>query len=273
MNKRLALWVLSLVLVGCAQEHGVTDPTSAAAPRAKVVGKAIGCPSGGTPGPGDVVTGGIEVDGECLLDHITVAGGLVVDPAGAVELEGSTVTGGILVSPCGELDVDLAVLTGASGETSTITGDVEVTGSADCPSGGFSDLDIWTARIKGKVVVKGNYLGGPTICANQITGDVVLDHVTSVHPFWLGDPDLACAGNAIGGTVSVTNSLAVGAGRTLEVEANSVAGSVLLSASTLELNENTIGGSLLCSKGTLILAREPDDDPVGNTVRGANTCG
>jgi hypothetical protein len=273
MNTRLALWVLSIVLVACAQEQGVTDPTSATGPLARLVGKATSCPSGGTPGPGDVVAGGIEVDGECLLDRLTVTGGIVVDPGADLEIEGSAISGGIEVSACGELDVDLADHTAPSGATSTISGDVHVTASTDCPSGGFSDIDIWTARINGKLVISGSYLGGPTICDNQISDDVVLDHLTSVHPFWLGDPDIACPGNRIGGTLSVSNSLAVGAGRTLEVEANSVAGSVLLRASTLEFNENTIGGSLLCSNGTLILTAEPDDDPVSNTVRGKNTCG
>ena len=273
MHRSMTLSLLLAALAGCTQEHALTDQTGPAAPLAQVVAQAVRCPSGGAPGPGDVVSGGIEVDGECILDHVTVAAGIVVDPGGDLELESSTVAGGIVVSACGELDVDFADHTAPTGETSTIKGDIVLTASTDCPSGGFSDLDLWTARVAGKVVVRGNYLGGPTICDNQISGDVVLDHATSVHPFWLGDPDFSCPGNTIGGTLSVRGSESVGTGRTLEVEANHVTGSVLLSASRLELNENTIGGSLLCTNGTVVLTREPDDDPVGNTVRGRNTCG
>jgi len=57
----------------------------------------------------------------------------------------------------------------------------------------------------------------------------------------------------------------------LEVESNSVGGSVLLSGSILELNGNTINGSLRCTDGTVILPGEPGDAS-GNTVHGANHC-
>ena len=269
----MSVAAFAAAIAGCAPDGGPTDLISPTAPTAMAVAKSVACPSGGTPGSGSVVQGGIEVNGFCLLDHVTVNDGIVVDPGGNVELESSTVSGGILISPCGEIEVDLS--DHPTGMTSTINGDIEATATTDCPSGGFSDLDIWTARVNGKLSITGSYLGGPSVCGNQIAGNVALDHVTSVHPFWLGDPDGAfgCPGNTIGGALSVSNSLAVGFGRTLEVEANRVTGSVLLSASTLELNENTIGGSLLCSNGTVILQREPDNDPVGNRVRGASTCG
>ena len=260
---------------GACTRRDSTHASNVGGPNVSQIGpqeQRISCPSDATPEPGAVVQGGLEVNGYCLLDHVTVNDGILVDPGGNVELEGSLVSGGIVVSACGEIEVDLS--DHPTGETSTINGDLKATASTDCPSGGFSDLDIWTARINGKLSISGSYLGGPTVCGNQITGNVVLDHATSVHPFWLGDPDgvFGCPGNTIGGTLSVSNSMAVDVGRTLEVEANHVAGSVLLSASTLELNENTIGGSLLCSNGTVILPGEPNDDPVDNTVRGANTC-
>lgn len=269
MNRSIALALLAAALAACSQEQRLAGPTGFPADLST---KRFSCPSDATPEPGAVVQGGLEVNGYCLLDHVTVNDGIIVDPGGNVELESSLVSGGIVVSPCGEIEVDLS--DHPTGETSTLNGDLKATATTDCPSGGFSDLDIWTAQIKGSVSISGSYLGGPSVCGNQITGNVVLDHATSEHPFWLGDPDgvFGCPGNTIGGTLTVSNSLAVGIGRTLEVEANHVTGSVLLSASTLELNENTIGGSLLCSNGTVILSREPDDDPVGNTVRGANTC-
>jgi len=37
------------------------------------------CPSGGTPSPGSVVTGGLEVDDVCVLTDVTIYGGVVVD--------------------------------------------------------------------------------------------------------------------------------------------------------------------------------------------------
>lgn len=274
MNRRIAIAVLVAALAACSQEQRIAGPTGFPADLST---KRLSCPSVGTPEPGAIVQGGLEVNGYCLLDHVTVNDGIMVDPGGNVELESSLVNGGIVVSACGDIEVDLS--DHPTGETSTINGDVKATATTDCPSGGFSDLDIWTARINGKLSISGSYLGGPSVCGNQITGNVILDHVTSVHPFWLGDLDGAfgCAGNTIVGTLSVSNSLAVGVGRTLEVEANHVTGSVLLSASTLELNENTIGGSLKCSNGVVILPPAPsspgeDSDPSGNTVRGANTC-
>jgi len=269
MNRRIAIALLAAALAACSQKQPLAGPSGFSADLST---ERFSCPSDATPEPGAVVQGGLEVNGYCLLDHVTVNDGIIVNPGGNVELESSLVSGGIVVSACGEIEVDLS--DHPTGETSTINGDLKATAATDCPSGGFSDLDIWTARINGRLSISGSYLGGPTVCGNEITGNVVLDHVTSVHPFWLGDPDgvFGCPGNTIGGTLSVSNSLAVGVGRSLEVEANRVSGSVLLSASTLELNENTIGGGLRCSNGTVILLREPDDDPVGNTVRGANTC-
>jgi hypothetical protein len=198
-----------------------------------------------------------------------VNGGIAVDSGGDLKVEGSKVNGGIVVSQCGELDIDLT--DAPTGTTTTINGDIVIHASASCTSPAFSDVDIWTAQINGQVSITGHYLGGPSICGNKITGNVTLDGVTAVHPFWLGDPGtgvFGCPGNTIGGTLSVSNSSAL---RRLEVEFNSVGGSVLLSGSTLELNGNTIGGSLNCSNGTVILPGE-DSDPSGNTVRGANTC-
>jgi len=36
------------------------------------------CPSGGTPPPGSTVDGGLDVDGVCIADQITVNGGVTV---------------------------------------------------------------------------------------------------------------------------------------------------------------------------------------------------
>jgi hypothetical protein len=259
--------LVAAMLAACSEEAPLTGHSPL--PAEAVAGR-IGCPGGGVPAPGTLIGGGLEVNGECLLDHVRVAGGIIVDPGGDLEIEASTVSGGIAVAPCGELDIDLADHAIPSGATSTVNGDIVIQASATCTLPAFSDLDIWTARINGSVSVTGSYLGGPTICGNAITGDVTLDHLTSARPFWLGDPDgvEGCPGNAIGGTLAVRSSSSP---RRLEVEANSIAGSVLLNASTLELNENTIGGNLTCSNGSVILSGE-DPDPSDNTVHGTSNC-
>lgn len=270
MNRRIAIAVLAAALAACSQEQHITGPIGLPADLST---KRFSCPNDGTPLQASVLSRGLEVNGECVLDHVTVSGGIVVDSGGDLEIESSTVNGDISVSPCGELDIDLA--DAPTGATSTVNGDLVIQASASCTSPAFSDVDIWTARINGQVSISGNYLGGPSICANKITGDVTLDHVTAARPFWLGDPDglFGCPGNAIGGTLALSYSSA----SVLEVEANTVTKSVLLGGSTLELNGNTIGGSLRCSNGTVILPPQlsrpgEDSDPSGNTVRGANTC-
>jgi hypothetical protein len=271
VNRRIAIAVLAAVLAACSQEQRITGPIGLPADLST---KRFSCPSDGTPLQATALSRGLEVNGGCVLDHVTVSGGIVVDSGGDLEVESSTVNGDISVSPCGELDIDLA--DAPTGATSTVNGDLVIRASASCTSPAFSDVDIWTARINGQVSITGNYLDGrPSICGNKITGDVTLDHVTAARSLWLGDPDgiFGCPGNTIGGTLAVSYS----SGSLLEVEANTVAKSVLLSGSTLELNENTIGGSLKCSNGTVIqppdLSRPGEDsDLSGNTVRGANTC-
>jgi hypothetical protein len=98
---------------------------------------------------------------------------------------------------------------------------------------------------------------------------------------FVGDPiDFAfpnddCAGNTIHGSVFFNDSNFVRPfdGEGLELEGNSVTGSVHVDHSTGEVYGNTIGGSLLCTNGTVIHPAPPGD-PSGttNNVRGANTC-
>ena len=68
------------------------------------------CPSGGVPGPGVTVFGGLEVDGNCVLNNVTIRGGVVIDAAGHLELENSVVYNGI-VDNGGELDLGFSFLT------------------------------------------------------------------------------------------------------------------------------------------------------------------
>ena len=266
MNRRITFAVLAaLALAACSQEQRITGPVALSDN-----GHKFSCPSDGTPPRGSQVQGGIEVNGPCILDGVTVNGGITVDAGGQLQLQSSAVDGGISVLRCGELDVNFPAQAAIPpGTTSTINGDIVIDASAVCTSPASSDADIWTAQIKGSISVTGSYDGNrPTICGNTIRGDLILDHITSDRRFWVGDPDGfgGCPGNTIGGALSVSNSTA-----SFEVEANKVGGSVLLSGSALELNENTIGGSLRCSNGAVILPGEAPDAS-GNTIRGSNNC-
>ena len=226
------------------------------------------CWSGGTPpaGPVPPVTGGLTIDGTCILKNNTIYGGLTVAGTGAVSLQGGTVSGGITVQPGGELDVN-ATTNGAgvfTGTTSAVFGGIGINNPFD--------VDIWNATIIGGVALTGgNPSSDPTICGNKIIGGVALRNITTVGFFYFGDPtdkiqfDGKCPGNTIQGSLAVTNS------STGEVEGNSVSGSVLLNGSRLQFNGNTVAGSLACTNGTTI--RPPEaGDPSGNTIGGSRTC-
>jgi hypothetical protein len=234
------------------------------------------CPSGGTPPPGSTVDGGLDVDGVCLVDQVTVNGGIIVEAGGHLQLTSSTVNGGIITLPCGELDINAIVSVGTpTGTTSTINGGIDIAGSAICTTpGAFSDTDIWTAQIDGGISMTGSFVAAvavPYICGNTVKGSVHVDNVTATaigtFEATIGDPDnqLGCPGNTITGSLHMSHS------SVFAVESNTIGGSVLLSADTLELNGNTINGSLMCSDATVILPGEPTD-PTGNTVHGKNTC-
>ena len=270
MNRYMLIAVLaSAALAACAQERSVTSPDAISA---AVVTDRVSCPSNSNPAPGERIAGGVEVDGTCILDGVTVNGGITVDSGGHLQFTSSTVNGSISVMGCGELDVNATTngVGAPTGTTATINGGIVLNASAACTSPALSDADIWTAQIHGEISVTGNYRRGgtPVICGNAITGDVMVDNLATVAPakFYIGDPDFGgCTGNTITGALSVSNS------SLLEVESNTVGGSVLLSGSTLGLSENTIGGSLQCSNGTVFLPAD-HGEPSGNTVDGANSC-
>ena len=266
MNRHIGFLLLAAAaLAACAEDRSITAPAKLSA---DALASTLSCPSGGTPAPGSRVAGGLAVDGVCILDGVTVDVGITVDSGGHLQFSNGTVNGGISVKGCGELDVNVTT-NGAGvplGTTATVNGGIVVTASRACTFPAFSDADISTAVIHGGISVTGTYLRffTPSICGDDIRGDVVIDN-TRAPNFFIGDPDVACAGNTIRGALSMSNS------SRFEVESNSVTGSVLLSGSRLQLNGNTIGGSLQCSNGTVML---PGDgaDPSGNTVRGANSC-
>jgi len=138
----------------------------------------VHCPSGGTPTAGTTVNGGLDVDGTCIVDHVTVNGGITVEAGGHLQFTNGTVNGGIVDLPCGELDLN-ATTNGApiAGATSTINGGIDIEASAVCttPAGAFSDADIWTAQINGGISITGTYSAGfaPAICSNQIKGNML----------------------------------------------------------------------------------------------------
>src|SRR5207245_2723846 len=110
----------------------------------------VHCPSGGTPTAGTTVNGGLDVDGICIVDQVTVNGGITVEEGGHLQFTSGTVNGGIVALPCGELDVN-ATTNGAGAPTGTkafINGGIDIEASDVCTTAGaFSDADIRTAQI------------------------------------------------------------------------------------------------------------------------------
>ena len=252
------------------------------------------CPSGGTPAPGSTVTGGVEVDGVCVLTSVTVSGGIVVDETtleqllagggqNVAALSGATVSGGIVV------ESGSGLTTGIDLDTFTLTHNVStIDGRVEFRHGGFF---IAEATIRGGIIKDGAFdwhlfcgddpfcFGTDFVCRSEVIGNISVNDVNSEQVF-LGDPVDAtfpngedCGTNTIHGSILMTNSNFVRFdGEPSEIEGETVTGSVRLDHSTAEVNGNTIGGSLLCANGTVIHPGPPPD-PAGNTVRGTDTCG
>jgi len=260
---------VSLLLATIVVAAALVTPTAGAASTV--------CPSAGTPAPGSTVTGGLEVDGFCLMTDVTVKGGIIVDQSAAgfgLFMEGGTVFGGI-VDNGGEVDAE-----------STATASLTINGGVRLNNA--QDFDIIGGTIRGGFTSNGGFdcspSGGPgcfavpNLCENTVYGDMTITDVSTgwVH---IGDPeaDEGCGGNTIHGSFSLSNSTVVcpvslcGQPETNEFEGNTVTGSVSVKASTAEVYGNTIGGSLLCTNGTVIFP-PLGLDPTGNTVGGANTC-
>jgi hypothetical protein len=230
------------------------------------------CPSGGTPASGSRVSGGLEVDGVCILKNVTVNGGITVDSTGHLSQQGGTASGGINVNPNGELDVNALTLgSGApTGTTSTINGGIRF----NAGMASLSDADIWAARISGGIFFTGSLpLQGltfsfPTFCSNTINGTVTFSNVTTYAAVYFGDPGpgggpYGCPGNSINGSLQLINTHSTATHD--EFENNIINGSVVLDNSQVELNGNTIGGSVQCKNGSVIYPGDPPDGP-------SNTC-
>ena len=252
------------------------------------------CPTGGTPPPGSVIRGGLEVDGfQCNLTGVTVYGGITVDandatgtgefPIGYLSIDGSTVHGGIVVNG-GGIDVGVDNFDGDNRTFSptTIYGGLRVNHAVF-----YTTAD---ATIHGGVVMDG--IRDPStdsglavfsqMCATEVFGDVVVRDLDNVIRTFIGDPGepayangAFCDGNTIHGSVSLINSSRVNpiSHEGSEIEGNTVTGSVHVDHSVAEVWSNIVGGSLLCTNGTVIQPPLPGDpSSANNTVNGQNTC-
>lgn len=223
-----------------------------------------------TPPPGSSVNGGLDVVGICIVNQVTVNGGITIESGGHLQLTSSTVNGGIVTLACGEIDVN-ATTNGVgtpTGTKSSVNGGIDITANDVCPPGAFSDADIWTAQIQGGISITGSFLPTttPYICNNQFKGNIAIHNVTAPTGFTFGDPDEnGCVGNTVTGAFILSDSTL------FKVESNVIGGSALLMGNNmLEFNGNTIGGSAKCSSGTIIVPGEAGDQP--NTVHGSNQC-
>jgi hypothetical protein len=253
----------------------------------------IRCPSAGTPPPGSTVMHGLEVDGLCTLTHVTVNGGVSVDPTPLAQLicciqnlallNGSTVNGEVTVRS------GSGFVTGIDGNTFNLTHDRStINGRITFHSGGFLLVD---ATVKGGVNKNGAYdwslvcgddpscFGMDHVCESNIFGNITVND-TNTEQVFIGDPidfrfpNGDCSGNTIHGSVTLQDTNFVSAdNEPAEIEGNVVTGSVRLDHSSAEVYGNTIAGSLLCAYGS-VLFPAPPSDPSGTTnmVSGTNTC-
>jgi hypothetical protein len=175
------------------------------------------CGSVPAPVAGSTVKGGLEVDGTCVLDNVTVNGGVVVDSTGALSQLGGTVNGGITANG-GEVDLNAATNGSGfpSGTTSTVNGGVTINGALD--------TDIWDTQLHGALTL--NVSGGfVQICGNNITGDSSVSGATG----------------------------AIGAGGFFGCNGNTFRSSLSLTNSSLFFGGNTIGGDLLCTNTSVFV--------------------
>lgn len=241
-------------------------------PVTRVLAAGAVCPSGGIPTAGQIVSGGLEVNGICVINAagltaVTINGGIIVDSTGTLELENVIVRGGIFVSPGGELDVGAVAAVGnPTGNPNTIDGGITLDGA--------KDVDVFGAHITGGITFTGAFLLFPRVCGSTISGDVVV-FGASGGGLAIGEPEAellgVCLGNTIAGSIAVSNSGAGFSDGGVDVEGNTVNGSVWFNASTVEFSSNKVKGSAICTGGTLVLPAPSPDQP-GNKVGGSNSC-
>jgi hypothetical protein len=174
--------------------------------------------------------------GTCILDHVTVQGGLTVDGGAHLQLSNATINGGINVQPGGKLDLQGGgkLVLGSS----TINGGIVFNNA--------SDFHLRNSVVNGGVSIAGPGNGGfsPTVCDLTIRGGVTATNANQYFGFDIGATlfGLSCSGNKIDGSVTVDNSV-VGF-----------------------LFNNVINGSLVCINRGVVSSNG------GNTIAGSNTC-
>ena len=179
--------------------------------------------------------------GTCILDHVTVHGGLVIDTNAHLQLTNSTVDGGISVQPGGELD--LQATTNGAGQpipgSSTINGGIVV----NTPF----DLDLRDSKINGGVSIAGpkTVAGSLSLCNLEISGGVTLTNVTTSPGVDIGAAIfgiIPCSGSTIDGSVTIDHSVA------------------------FAVSNTTISGSLRCINGGVVT------NHTGDNITGSNSC-
>jgi hypothetical protein len=208
---------------------------------------------------GSSVSGGLVVNGVCILDNVTVSGGILVTSGSQLEIENdSFISGGIVVQSGAELDV------GHTLSSNTPTGSARSFISGGIKASNPFDIDVYNAEVAGGILIDGVIAGTPAICGSTISGGLTLKHIDT--GAYIGDPNegypTACAGNLIDTSVFVIDSPGL-----VQIEKNTISGSVNLQNSTVEVGGNTIGGSLKCINTVFTIGEEGP-----NTVFGSTTC-
>lgn len=235
------------------------------------------CPSVFTPLPFTTVTGGLQVDGSCILNNVTVQGGIEVLSSGGLELENCNVSDGIVVEPGGELDAGQTLGGGISvdppGSPNTISGGITIDAA--------SNFNLFGATVSGGVTVTGTITGNATICADTITGDVVLTDATFNGFIAFADADDAesvfptkqCTSNTITGSVDIVNSKS-NENNWLDFEQNNITGDVVVLNSTTEFGGNTVSGDAFCDAASTIIPQgfATPTDIITNVVVGLDNC-
>jgi hypothetical protein len=218
------------------------------------------------------ISGGLIVAGDCVFNDSTITGGVTVTSTGGFEIENSSVSGGIVVEPGGELDVDHVLNSDmTTGNHSSISGGITTSDAFD--------VDIYGATVTGTTtLVGGGAVGSPQICGSTLASlnlSELRPTLFAVHvgdpgePFAVGSvPD--CPANTLTGSLTVTDSSRI------EIESNTIGGSVTIKGHDpvtngsmhIELAGNDIKGSASCSNVTPIT----DGDHPPNAVGGSNNC-
>ena len=222
--------------------------------------------------PGTVFNGGLEVVGQCVLTGVTINGGVQIDSKGHLTLYDSTVNGRTDVAPNGEFDSNFP----EKGLPNTLNGGMTSTNPID--------MDLHGDTIRGNVVFDGMTPGNGAIvsfCGVDLRGNLTVKNFLP-GPFanfpngaQIGDsdvnPDYAapCTPNRISGSVQIRNN---DPRARIELETNTIGGSVQITDSNPSVTGNTIGGSLQCHEGAT-LGHWDADDMNTNNVHGTNTCG